>query len=379
MVELTTNERKICENAEDLFHDKENNLAGAIFQLVPGLKIVPYPEKPHPDFPRDELALAISLINGLCQSEEEKRISGQVKPPTGFPYLILGHEWVGILAEPANGLPAGTLVISAVRLPCSHAGCVGFETCMDTDKYLSFGSTRCHGGLGRVVLVPKKALVPLQADGRSLRYGFYGEALAVTNKLIANAVQVSNRNRLVRVGVVGIGGIGLPELYWLSQWENAQLFAFDIKPAESAIAKAAERLGATYVSVDKDGMKELRGSLDYVVEASGDPKAFLMSLQLLRNKGRLDYLSLPSERRDVVLPGEALREATLKELNIQFSVGFGMSHLKAAAESFPSFCDAIGLDLLQKITLEIPFSTLSDESIEAARSTGAKVFIRMQE
>lgn len=378
---LTPPEREVFDNAKDLLHDT-SNLAGVIRKGEPGIIIVPSPEKPHPDFSDEDLVMVVLIVVGWCLSDEEKRRSGQVKPPPGFSFLRLGHEWAGLLAEPMNGYPAGTPVLSAVRLSCNHAECTGAETCTDPDEYLSFGSTRCHGALGRVVLVPKKALVLLPANPISIRYGFYGESLAVTRKLIA-AVREAICNRSVkRVACMGIGGIGLPALFWLSQWENTEVFAFDIKPDHAPIAEVARRLDATYVSVaDEDNLKALNNSFDFVVETSGSPEAFVTSLELLREGGQLGYLSLPGEGKAVSLPGGLLKKATLKEVQINFSVGFGMSHLKSAVQAFPSFCHAIGFDLLEQVTHGIPFSTLSNESIEAARQQkmGAKVFIRMQE
>jgi threonine dehydrogenase-like Zn-dependent dehydrogenase len=230
--------------------------------------------------------------------------------------------------------------------------------------------------------MPTWGLVALPLHGSDLdrtvlRYGFYVEALAVARSGIDKARGEAVQPR--RAAVVGVGGIGLPALFWLTQWEGTEVFAFDRKPSDSAVAAAAKQFGVTYVR--SGDMGALSGSFDYVVEAAGNPQALRLSLELLGPQGRLTYLSLPPEASSVEIPGDLLKQATLNGLRIDFSVGFGMAHLRAAAEALPRFCAALGPNLLERLTYPIAFSELSDEAIETAQrqTGGAKLYIRMQE
>jgi len=109
-----------------------------------------------------------------------------------------------------------------------------------------------------------------------------------------------------RVGVVGIGGLGHMALQFLDAW-GCDVTAFSSNPAKEAEAK---RLGADRLvdSKNPDAIKELAGTLDFILVTANVPLDWEAYLAALKPKGRLHFVGAVLEPIPVqvfsLLPGQ---------------------------------------------------------------------------
>src|SRR5919112_5892250 len=94
-----------------------------------------------------------TLEVGVCGTDREIADGTFGSAPPGDEHLILGHEFVGEVAEDGGGFSAGELVTATVRRSCGHcAACAaGSPDACDTGDYTERGITALHGFAGELV------------------------------------------------------------------------------------------------------------------------------------------------------------------------------------------------------------------------------------
>ncbi|MGA2763688.1 MAG: galactitol-1-phosphate 5-dehydrogenase [Spirochaetia bacterium] len=248
-------------------------------------KTLEYREVPDPRRPGPQWALIRVAFSGICNSDIHRGFEG-----ASYHYpLIMGHEFSGIVEEPAEGgrFARGARVIVFPLIPCRR--CIPCQTgdyaqCMDYD-YL--GSRR-DGAFADLVWAPDANLLPVP-DGVDMRDAALTEPCAVAlhgvGKLTIRAGDMG--------AVFGAGPIGNMAGQWMRARGCSRVFLVDIDEQKLALASA---MGFTPIDSKKGdpaaqilGMTDGYGA-DRVVEAVGLPQTFLQAVMSAARFGEVVFL-----------------------------------------------------------------------------------------
>ena len=129
---------------------------------------VSFPEDPGPS-----QVLVKVLQNGVCATDREINQGLYGAAPSGSPYLILGHESLGIIEEvgkDVEGFLPGDLVVPMVRRPCDHCrNCHAGEQdmCLKGD-YVETGIKGLHGSMQEYYVDTPQYLVKIPPEQREV-------------------------------------------------------------------------------------------------------------------------------------------------------------------------------------------------------------------
>ncbi|MGI9067495.1 MAG: MDR/zinc-dependent alcohol dehydrogenase-like family protein [Pyrinomonadaceae bacterium] len=217
-----------------------------------------------------EEALVRVLISGICNTDLEI-----ARGYAGFKGTI-GHEFVGVVEEAAEGSMLGQRVVGEI-----NAGCGECELCTTGDPRHCrhrtvlgiIGRDGAHAEFLRLPLRNLKAVPDKVVD----EHAVFTEPLAAACGIL-ECVTIRSTDR---IAVIGDGKLGLLCAQVLALSGAAVLLIG--KHAEKL--RIAERRGIETATI-KTASKRTR-EFDVVVEASGSPSGFAGALELLRPRGVL--------------------------------------------------------------------------------------------
>jgi len=198
--------------------------------------------------------------------------------------LVAGHEVVGRIV--AAGPQAKRVKVGdRVGLGWSSGSCLCCPQCLAGDHNL------CVSGQGTIVGRPGGFADRVRCDwiwAAPMPEGVAGESggpllcggITVFNPIIQCGVQPTQR-----VGVVGIGGLGHLALQFLNKW-GCEVTAFTSSESKQEEAK---KLGAHHAVNSKDSaaLKQLAGSLDFLLVTVNAPLDWASLVGALAPKGRM--------------------------------------------------------------------------------------------
>ncbi len=220
---------------------------------------------------------------------------------------MIGHEFVGRIAEISeedskkSGLKKGDVAIVDIACPCGEcvlckngddANCVRMKA---TNSGNPYNAPHFHGGYGEVTYAPVTNLikVPEELDPVAVCVFACPGPTALHAFRLAERAGVDVASSKVAV-VQGAGPVGSMAIAYLASLGIENVVAIDFNTTEEK-AKLIRDLGATEIidlakTADADvvaRIKELGDGLgaDLVFEASGNPAAVPMGMNILRNRG----------------------------------------------------------------------------------------------
>jgi threonine dehydrogenase-like Zn-dependent dehydrogenase len=215
-------------------------------------------------------ALVRVLVSGICNTDLEI-----ARGYAGFNGTI-GHEFVGVVEESADGELVGRRVVGEI-----NAGCGKCELCGGGDprhcaSRTVLGIVGRDGAHAEFLQLPAVNLLPVP-DNIPDEHAAFTEPLAAACGILERAPITRDD----RVAVIGDGKLGLL---------CAQVVALTGAPT-LLIGKHDEKLRiaarrGVEISKPKEAAKRTR-EFDAVVEASGAASGFNLALDLLRPKGKL--------------------------------------------------------------------------------------------
>lgn len=259
-----------------------------------GDRTVEIAEVPRPS-PTARWSIVQPAFTGICGSDLHV-CRGELA--RARPDVIIGHEFVGRLAEDSGDLVAGTPVFVNPVLSCG-----GCRPCRSghghvCDRFAILGID-APGGAAEEVLVPGASVVALPQD-MDLRLAALTEPTAV-------AVHMNRRGE-VRMGdsvtVMGAGPVGVLTALC------ARLGGASVVLVEPAATRreAAESLGLTTCHPDRASSLP---KADVVIDAAGHPSVAAALTGLCRTRGRIVVAGVYSEPPKVDLQDVTFRELTL--------------------------------------------------------------------
>ena len=206
-----------------------------------------------------------------------------------YPF-IPGHEIVGTVA--AVGSEVHSLEIGQrVGLGWQSNSCGQCEWCLSGQENLCAASegtcVHRHGGYADRVRANARFVVPIpDALGSEQAAPLLCGGITVYNPMRLHGVNPSSR-----VGVVGIGGLGHLAIQFACVF-GAQVTAFSTSLAKEADARA---FGAHHFvnSRESKAMKEVAGSLDFLLSTVNADQDWGAYLQTLRPNGTLWFVGVP--------------------------------------------------------------------------------------
>ena len=206
-----------------------------------------------------------------------------------YPF-IPGHEIIGTVA--ALGAEVRSLEVGQrVGLGWQSNSCGECEWCMRGQENLCVSSegtcVHRHGGFADRVRANARFVIPIpDALPSEQTAPLLGGGIAVFNPM-----RVFGVNPSTRVGVVGIGGLGHLAIQF------ARIFGAEVTAFSTTIAKEEEArtLGAHHFvnSLESKAMKEVAGSLDFILTTVNADQDWGAYLQALRPNGALWFVGVP--------------------------------------------------------------------------------------
>lgn len=209
------------------------------------------------------------------------------------PGLVIGHEFVGRLAQASAGRAAGTPVFVNPLLPCGSC-----PACLDGEDrvcdVLRLAGIDRPGGAAEQVAVPESAIIELPGD-----LDLLSAALLEPTAVCVRAVRRGGQRFGARVHVVGAGPVGL----LVARCARAA-GAATVTVSEPAPKRADWARQAGFEVVPADSGERY----DTVYDCTGHPSVAPMVLDLVATGGTLVDVGMYGEPVPVNLPELMRRE-----------------------------------------------------------------------
>ena len=202
---------------------------------------------------------------------------------TEYP-LVPGHEVVGEVI--AVGDDVETLKVGdKVGVGWNASSCMHCTQCMSGEQHLCDDVVGTivghHGGFADKVRCHWSWAIPLPAEINMQKAG----PLLCGGITVFNSIIISGVSPTDKVGVIGIGGLGHMALKFLNKW-GCEVIAFSTSPEKEDEVK---KMGATKLidSTDPDAIKEIEGTLDFIINTTNADLDWDAYLETLAPKGKL--------------------------------------------------------------------------------------------
>jgi len=264
--------------------------------------------------PHEGEVLVRTLEVGVCGTDREISEGVFGVAPEAEPFLVLGHEALGVVEQDGNGFTRGDLVTAIVRRSCGHcAACAedSPDSCL-TGDYSERGITRLHGYARELVAEDPEQLIAIPpALGR---LGVLAEPTSICERALRHARAIGGRQpwQLERALVLGAGAIGLLTTYLL-RLAGTEVWVASLERESELI----EESGAHYVSTHDTNLADI-GRFDLVVEAAGEASLMARTLGLLRRSGVACLLGIDTRDQQVEIDGVVLGVETILENRVLF-------------------------------------------------------------
>jgi len=267
-----------------------------------------------------EVAVAIGR-GGICGSDLHYYQHGgfgaiRIREP-----MILGHEVAGTIAEigssVANFAVGDRVAISPSRpcRSCKFCDEGNFNHCLNMRFYGSAMPMPHIQGAFREQLVADTSQCHKLAEGVSLERGAFAEPFAVTLHAMKQARDVAGK----RILITGCGPIGALCILAAKAKGAGEIIVTDVAENALEMARALGADKAINVATDTQSLDAFaadKGTINIMIEASGNEAAIAAGLTVLRPKGTLVQLGLGG---DVTVP---LNVIVAKEIEMRGSFRF---------------------------------------------------------
>lgn len=295
------------------------------------------------DIPRPGPHQALIRVErcGICGSDLHMTSGSPFDVPCG---TALGHEYAGEVIEVGPG--EGRLKVGDRLTALPISGCGECPACL-ADTPLHCGRMQSMaGGYGEYTLIDQRQAVRLP-DSLSFEDGALAEPLASGLRGVRRLGNLAGK----RVAVIGAGAIGSAAIFWARRLGAGPIAAIARGARNEALAGT---MGADAFLTIGEGLGErlseaLGGPPDIVIEGAGAAGAIQQAIDLVRTGGTILSLGgciVP----DTIMPVLAM----VKEIDLHFSVAYGLSDFREAVGAFEAghvspramIGETIGLDAL---------------------------------
>ena len=257
---------------------------------------------------------------GVDGTDKEINAAEYGAAPSGFDYLITGHESFGrVVATGPNvtELSVGDYVVATVRRPGSSIyDRIGTYDMTTDDMYYERGINLRHGYLSEYYVDDPEYIVKIPPGLKDVAVLL--EPTTVVEKGIAQAYEIQRRLRVWRprkAAVMGAGTIGLLAALVL-RLRGLEVTVFGRTAAPYLNSDLIQELGARYESTVPTPIGEgcrRHGPFDLIFEATGASSVVFESMRALAKNGVLVLSSVTGGDRMIEVPAD--------RINLEFVLG----------------------------------------------------------
>lgn len=283
---------------------------------------------------------------GICGTDKEIVAYDYGTPPSGSPYLVIGHESLGEVMETGAGVTrfkAGDLAVPSVRRPCSDPSCVacraGRQDFCYTCGFTERGINGLHGFMTELVVEEECYLNTVPPALREV--AVLVEPLTIAEKGVAQLWQIQQRLPWAEAGkdshravVLGGGPVGLLGAMKLVR-EGFDTTVYSRTPAASDLQDLVTAFGAKFVHADAANpaqLAEIVGNIDVVYEAVGASSLAFEVMPYLGTNGVFIFTGVPGRKGPISVDTDTI----MRDYVLKNQVIFGTVNA-----SFQSFADSI--------------------------------------
>jgi aldose 1-dehydrogenase [NAD(P)+] len=240
--------------------------------------------------------LVKTIENGICGTDRGIA-NGNLsfaRVPSGYDYLILGHETLGMVIEVGDevkGIKKGDLVVPIVRRGCNNClNCLaGRQDYCETGQFSEIGIRGLHGTMREFFIDEEKNLVVLPKSLKEI--GVLLEPLSnivktfeavglIQKRMIWNCQDSSFECR--NAGIIGSGPIGLL-FALLSRSKGFNVYVTNKREPSSLEEQICNAIEAKFINMTKDEIP----NFDLLIDTSGYPSAFIPLIDKINKNGLL--------------------------------------------------------------------------------------------
>lgn len=315
----------------------------AVFPAERRFEVIDHPE-PRISSPTEVRLRMLDV--GICGTDKEIVAFEYGTPPSGSPYLVIGHESLGEVVETGaavSRLKPGDLAVPTVRRPCDDPNCIacrsGRQDFCYTGCFTERGINQRHGYLCEYVVEDERYLNPVP---RALRdVAVLVEPLTIAEKAVTQLWQVQQRLPWAEAGknshralVLGGGPVGLLGAMKLVN-EGFETTVYSRTPSASDLQDLVAAFGAKFVHAETATLEQLAksvGNIDVVYEAVGASQLAFEIMPYLGTNGVFIFTGVPGRRGPISVDTDKL----MRDFVLKNQVVFGTVNA-----SLQSFADAI--------------------------------------
>ena len=288
--------------------------------LYEGAEKLQVKDVPIPEVPKGWGLIRVSYA-GICGTD--LNIYTGTHPRAKSP-LVMGHEFSGVMAQDAPGLPRGTRVTASPLLSCGKC-----EPCRNGNSHVCntlklIGIDR-DGAMAEYTVVPLENIVPL-SDRISDRMGAVVEPIAVGVHTIRECGYHPGDNALI----FGCGAIGLIHALILRHAGVSNIVMAETDPIRAGLGKEMgfEVIESTQEALGKAIWEKTNGNgFDWVFDCAGVQPVADKLLDAVKVKGCIVIVA--SYKKPASLP---LIKGMFKEARIQFVRVYRQKDFEIAAQ-----------------------------------------------
>ena len=295
-------------------------------------------EKPRPE-PTGGEALVKTLRVGVDGTDHEVIAGSHGGAPADDDHLVLGHEAVGVIADP-NDTPfeAGDVVVPTVRRPPNGANeyfARGEPDMAPDGHYHERGIVGAHGFMAEYFTCPAEFLVTIPSE--LAEWGFLIEPISITEKAVEHAAASRSAFHWEPESalVLGNGSLGLLTVATLDD-DFDRIYCLGRRERPDPTIDIIESLGATYVNSNETALADVPDAyepMDFVYEATGYAPHAFETIQALAPNGVGALLGVPGDWEFEIDGGKLHREFVLHNKALVGSVNSNYEHFEAAVDS----------------------------------------------
>ncbi len=287
----------------------------------------------HKPEPKENEALLRILKVGLDATDREINDGYYGEPPEGSPYLVLGHEAVGIveeIGENVKGVSVGDTVVPTVRRPCVQncLNCRKGEVDMcTTGDYSEHGILKLHGFASDYAVSDADYLVKVPEEVRE--EAVFLEPLSIVEKGISQVFKIQERTVWdpEETLVVGADPLGLLATIVL-RLKGFNVLNMSRNRVQSTKADIVRDVGGEYLDERVNPFISIDDKFDIIIEASGAASAALETCEIVKQNGILCFLGLYREIQECEDFGRIFRNMVLGNRVVFGSVSSNKKHFE---------------------------------------------------
>ncbi len=350
----------------------------AVFPARREVKLIDHPE-PRIASPT-EVKLRMLEI-GVCGTDREIVAFQYGMPPPGSEYLVLGHESLGEVIEvgaAVTRVKPGDLVVTMVRRPCPHPGClacsVGRQDFCYTGDFTERGIKGAHGFATELVVDDEATMSVVPRELREV--AVLTEPLTIAEKAITQAWQLQQRlpwarpsgphgepGSCHRAVVLGTGPVGLLGALVLAN-TGFETTVYSRASGPHDKARLVKAFGATFVAAETTTLHRLAeqvGNIDLVFEATGASRVSFELMEYLGTNGVFIFTGVPGRRAPIELDSDLImRNLVLKNQVVFGTVNADRDAFGAAIRDLGTFMARWPGAVRGLITARVPIENARD-------------------